>query len=181
MFERDDRESSSGIYWVLLAAFLITAVVGIVNSPARGAVRGVETSDGAYATAQVVRDVLKANPIVIDDDNGGVVDDHMRWWKRVRDSGLHVRFRGVCISSCTYGLMIPPDRACVEPTASFGFHLLHIMGTQKQLPALTDALIRRWYPKPVQEWLDERRPLKPDVIFMSAEEVVALGIYPACD
>ena len=116
--------------------------------------------------------------IIIDDDYGGSVKTYVDWWGRVRESQIPVRFRGMCISACTIGLSLPRAQMCVEPTASFGFHLASdSAGADEEF---TRALILRYYPRQVQEWLENRRLTLNRLIFMSASEVVQLGIMPAC-
>lgn len=116
--------------------------------------------------------------VVIDDDYGGNVGTYISWWNRVREAAIQVRYRGMCISACTIGLSLPREQMCVENTASFGFHLATIDG--KGDPEITAALIQRYYPQAVQEWLRTRRLTVEQVIFLSARQIVAMGVMPAC-
>lgn len=128
---------------------------------------------GTYARA--ADSIIK--PIVLDNDPGGTISTFVAWFERVRDSGVPVVVRGICESACTLVLMLPREQVCVEPSASFGFHLAS-SGT-KSLPDYTAALIRRYYPPAVQQWLSTKK-LTAEPIYMMADEVVALGIFPAC-
>lgn len=119
-------------------------------------------------------------PFVIDDDYGGIVDTFMMWYKRLADSGAPVVLRGICVSACTLVLRLPKSQVCVEPTASLGFHLWAASG--KPDVSLTAAGVRRYYPIAVQEWLKKQEALLIwPITFMTAEEIVALGIFPACE
>lgn len=119
----------------------------------------------------------EVKPFVIDDDHGGVIDTFAMWYKRLAESGTPVVVRGICESACTLVLMLPPWQACVEPTASFGFHLATVGDVPE--PGVTRAVSRRFYPQSVLDWL-KGKTLRDVPIFMSAETVVKLGIFPAC-
>ncbi len=120
-----------------------------------------------------------AAPFVIDDDGGGEVSTFQMWYERVKEAGVPVRLRGICMSACTFVLILPPSQVCVEPTASLGFHLAaDKFGPD---PAMTAAIIRRSYPQVVQDWLKDKKLALERMIFMDAETIVKLGIFPACD
>lgn len=119
-----------------------------------------------------------AEPIIIDDDDGGQVDQFLMWYKRLADSGVPVVLRGICVSACTLVLRLPKSQVCVEPSASFGFHLWSMYSTPS--PSFTWAGARRYYPKVVQEWLKAQPPLGLAPTYMTAEEIVKLGIFPWC-
>lgn len=119
----------------------------------------------------------EVRPVVIGDDHGGNVDTFLMWYGRLRDAGAPVVLRGVCESACTFVLTLPRDQVCVEPTASLGFHLATI--DEKPEPEVTGALIRRWYPESVRKWLATRK-LRAVPTYMTAREIVELGIFPAC-
>lgn len=126
--------------------------------------------------------VLGANiahsAFVIDDDDGGSVDQFLMWYKRLADSKTPVVLRGICVSACTLVLTLPKSQVCVEPTASFGFHLWQMYGTPN--PPFTWAGARRYYPKVVVDWLKAQPPLGMAPTYMTAEEIVGLGIFPWC-
>lgn len=116
-------------------------------------------------------------PIVIGDDLGGDVDFFLMWYGRVRDSGVPVVIRGLCQSACTLVMLLPPAQVCIEPTASLGFHLFARGGTAD--PNLTRAYSRRYYPAPLQKWLDSIK-LSTSMIFLAAADVVRLEIMRPC-
>lgn len=119
----------------------------------------------------------QVRPVIIDNDHGGVVDTFAMWYARLRASGAPVVLRGLCESACTLILTLPYSQVCVEPTASLGFHLATI-GDRNE-PEVTEALIRRYYPEAVQKWLATRK-LRSVPTYMTAAEIVAAGIFPAC-
>jgi hypothetical protein len=143
----------------------------------RTASRKVAAALAACLTFASVSHAQVSKPIVIDDDDGGNVDNFLLWYGRLRASGTPVILRGICISACTFVLALPKSQVCVEPTASFGFHMAAING--KAVPGMTGALIRRWYPEPVRRWLADK-DLQEEPIYMSASEAVKLGVFPAC-
>lgn len=126
---------------------------------------------------------LRAQPgqIVIDDDPGGLVYQALMFYQRIKDSGVPVRLRGICDSACTYILTLPKSQVCVEPTASLGFHLAtdDDNDTKGDIPE-TMALIRRYYPPAVVEWIMSGPPLTLKIRYMDAATIVKLGIFDAC-
>lgn len=120
----------------------------------------------------------EVRPIILGDDYGGNVATFVMWFKRIADSGVPVRIRGLCISACTFVLMLPKSQVCIEPTASLGFHLASTED-EADIP-MTQALIRRYYPEAVRKWLIGKT-LTERLYFMRADEVVKLDVFPACD
>src|SRR5271166_3810193 len=110
-------------------------------------------------------DVLSpVGPIIIDNDPGGSVFQEIKWFERIRESGIPVRIRGICISACTLVLMLPKAQVCVEPSVSLGFHLASV--SDEPDPLLTAVLNRRYYPQLVQDWIKEHGPLTVKPMFM---------------
>lgn len=132
----------------------------------------------AALTALALATSVSAAPFVIDDDDGGGVEQFLMWYKRLADSGVPVVLRGICVSACTLVLQLPKSQVCVEPSASFGFHLWSMYGQPS--PTFTWAGARRYYPKVVQEWMKAQPPLGLAPTYMTAEEIVKLGIFPWC-
>lgn len=121
----------------------------------------------------------EVKPLVIDNDDGGIVDSFIMWYERVRASGVPVRVRGLCVSACTIVTSLPRDQVCIEPTASFGFHLFAFGGAPDA--GMTQAYIRRYYPAALQAWLKTKPALTPNVMYMSAAEAVESGTILPCD
>jgi hypothetical protein len=109
------------------------------------------------------------------------VDVYVTWFNRLKNAGVPVEIKGICISACTLVLMLPKDQVCTDKTASFGFHLAARQVEDKLVSdeGLTGALIRRYYPAPLQEWLKTQQ-LTPNITFMPAEEAIMLGIVEEC-
>lgn len=118
-------------------------------------------------------------PIIIDNNPGGQVGTFAAFYDALRASGVPVVLRGLCMSACTLILELPKTQVCVEPTASLGFHLAVNGETNVPDPEMTQALIRRYYPSAVQAWLTTK-DLSPKLTFMSADEIVALGVFNPC-
>lgn len=125
----------------------------------------------------ILSSAASAKPVVIGDDGGGNIHTFEMWYNRLRDSGVPVILRGVCDSACTIVLSLPHDQVCVERTASLGFHLASYGDVAA--PSTTGAMIRRWYPEAVRNWL-VGQTLHEAPLYMTAEEVVHLGIFAAC-
>lgn len=121
----------------------------------------------------------QAAPIVIDTDYGGSLDDHLRWFERVKTAKVPIRIEGPCISACTFVLMLPKEQVCITPAASLGFHLVAINGMPE--PEFTQALIRRYYPKAVQDWLSTKQLRLLPLTFMDAKTIISLGVFPECE
>lgn len=139
--------------------------------------RGLIAAAVAAALLVAPCGVQASQPIVIDNDHGGSVDAFIMWYTRLKDSGVPVRVRGICVSACTFVFILPKSQACIEPTASFGFHL----ASEDDEPdvEVSKAIARRWYPEPVRRWL-VGKTLTSAVIYMSAQEAVKLDVLPAC-
>lgn len=120
---------------------------------------------------------LAQKAVIIDDDGGGEVDTYLNWYQRLKASGVPVVLRGICESACGFVLMLPSRQVCVEPTASLGFHLASSGHTL--MPDYSGALFRRYTPMAVQHWLSDKT-LTATMIFMTADEIVGLGVFPAC-
>jgi hypothetical protein len=122
--------------------------------------------------------VLHVKPIIIDDQPGGIVDQALYYYKLIRASGVPVVLRGICVSACGFVLILPSQQVCVEPTAALGFHLASD-DEGNSLPEYSHALYNRYFPKPVLDWLKDKK-LTQKVQYMDADTIVKLGIFPAC-
>lgn len=117
-------------------------------------------------------------PIVIDDSPGGIIQTFLDFYKAIKQSGVPVVLRGMCMSACTYIAILPRSQVCVEPTASLGFHLASD-GDGNFDPGYTQAIAERYYPPVLLAWLSKIK-LTPKVQFMSASEMVKIGLFPPC-
>lgn len=68
-------------------------------------------------------------------------------------SGTRVRVTGPCVSACTLLLALPPDRICVGPRASFGFHQPFYSNTPRLATSDLGTAMFDTYPSFVRQWL----------------------------
>lgn len=135
---------------------------------------------GLMSAAAGIFSARSSMSIRITDDNGGLVDDYIRFYERLRLSRVQVRIEGACISACTIVLSLPKSQVCITPEARLGFHLAHNVATNAPMPEATDDMIREYYPSIVQRWIKEHGPLKSSVTYMTGEEAISLGVLPPC-
>lgn|ERR1035437_1421783 len=119
--------------------------------------------------------------IVIGDDSGGGISDHVKFYNRIREAGIPVRIEGMCVSACTLVLDLPRTEVCMTSTGSFGFHLA---SDGDPNPNLTEALIQRFYPPAVQQWIKDYTrlygKLSERVIYMTFDDVIMLDVLSVC-
>jgi len=149
--------------------FLFGMIVGaMIASSCSMAVRAQEALPHPLPTIQ---------PIIIDDNPGGVVDTFAYFYGAIRASHVPVILRGVCISACTLVLSLPKDQVCVEPTAILGFHEASISGVPNMI--ITKSFMRRFYPAIVQRWL-ALQTITPEPILVGADDIVKFGWLNPC-
>lgn len=124
--------------------------------------------------------VERAGVIVLKNDPGGGVDDHVKWYGRIGSAHMPVRIEGWCNSSCTFVLKLPAEQICMTPGSVLGFHQAFDQKTGKNMPELTALLVRTQYPKPVRDWIKKNGPLKSEPIYMKAATAIKLGVVRAC-
>jgi hypothetical protein len=154
--------------------FLAVALWGSLTLLAMSFARAGD-GEPPWATSSLTRVI---SPVVVDDDGGGEVETFLIWYERLKESGVPVRLRGICMSACGLILMLPPSQVCVESTASLGFHLA--ADSHGPDEPYTGALIRRHFPPAVQEWLADKKLTIARMVFMDAKTIVELGVFPAC-
>lgn len=147
---------------------------------------------GTYIGAQAYDRgaVLEPRPgvIVIGDDIGGNINDHMKFYGRIRQAGIPVRVEGECNSACTLVMTLPREQACIAKTAVFGFHSWATWNGKRMTadPHATDAALRAYYPDAYRTFIDEwlrKHKTKLTVqrmAMMPAADIVKAGIFPAC-
>jgi len=110
-------------------------------------------------------------------DRGGEIVQYLVQFTALERSGARVIIDGPCDSACTLILgIIPSDRLCVTPRASFGFHVawhLDDHGRQIDSPAGTRFLIST-YPEPVRAWLVKNGGLKSRTIYLTGNGLAAI-------
>jgi len=91
-------------------------------------------------------------------DHGGYVEEYKTRYAHIRDRGERVIIDGICNSACTLVLgIVPPNRICVTPRASLGFHQAYYdkaytFGIKVTSASGTTDLMA-YYPKTVKDWL----------------------------
>jgi hypothetical protein len=123
----------------------------------------------ALMTAANVVAIAKAD-IRITADPGGSVAVYRAKVEALRYSGEKVVVDGVCNSSCTLYLTLPPSQICVTPRAIFGFHAATNSDTGLPNPRETDALWHSYPPK-VQIAIGRRGGLWIKTIYVPGREV----------
>jgi len=113
---------------------------------------------------------------------GGAVEDYLRFFSRVRQTGERVIIDGPCFSACTLVLStIPKNRICVTSRAVLGFHAARWVdprtGRMSPAPEAT-RIVTRSYPAGVRAWIKKRGGLTPRVIYLRGRELGSL--YRRC-
>ena len=113
---------------------------------------------------------------------GGAVEDYLRFFAQVRQSGERVIIDGPCLSACTLVLItIPKNRICVTPRAVLGFHAARWVdprtGRSSRAPEAT-RIVTQSYPAGVRAWIKKRGGLTGKVIYLRGRELGSL--YRRC-
>ena len=114
--------------------------------------------------------------------SGGMVEDYLRTFAQIRQSGERVIIDGPCLSACTLVLStIPKNRICVTRRAVLGFHAAQWVdprtGRISRAPEAT-RIVTQTYPAGVRAWIKKRGGLSQKVIYLRGRELAAL--YPRC-
>jgi hypothetical protein len=101
-------------------------------------------------------------------DHGGYLDAYKAKYIRIRDSGKSIVIDGICNGACTALLgIVPLNRVCVTPRASFGFKAADSdrqetagfwnwsTGFPITSVSATDELMSL-YPEPVKNWISRK-------------------------
>jgi hypothetical protein len=119
--------------------------------------------------------------IVIRNNPGGLISEHVAEFSRIRNAGERVVIDGRCYSACTLVLgMIPRERLCVTSRARLGFHAAWAYapnGSKIESPVGNSQL---WdlYPPEVRGWIARRGGLTPKLMVLRGRELTAM--YRAC-
>ena len=113
---------------------------------------------------------------------GGAVEDYLRFFAQVRQSGERVIIDGPCLSACTLVLStIPKNRICVTSRAVLGFHAARWVdprtGRMSRAPEAT-RIVTQSYPAGVRAWIKKRGGLTGKVIYLRGRELGSL--YRRC-
>lgn len=117
----------------------------------------------------------------IRDDGGGSVDTYVQRFTRARDSSERVVIDGPCLSACTLVLaLVPRNRICVTPNASFGFHAAWSYDAAGGSTVNSEATRTMWtmYPPAIRAWISRHGGLGNKMIYLRGRALSAM--YPAC-
>ena len=107
----------------------------------------------------------------ITSDPGGAIETYKIKYGIVRDRGGRVIVDGPCDSACTLVLgIVPLNRICVTPRASFGFHMAYydVAATEgaRVVSHMGSAEFMSLYPEAVKDWLRKHGGLTPEAKFL---------------
>lgn len=114
--------------------------------------------------------------------SGGMVEDYLRTFAQIRQSGERVIIDGPCLSACTLVLStIPKSRICVTRRAILGFHAAQWVdsrsGRVSRAPEAT-RIVTQSYPPGVRAWIKKRGGLTGKPIYLRGRELGSL--YRRC-
>ena len=124
-----------------------------------GVMRLLLVAVGALTTFTTARPTMafEFNPFRQDDrvtitaDHGGEIARYAIKLNQIKESNHSVRFAGKCESACTLYLSLSPEKVCVTPGASFGFHLP--FGVSTRQVDIARAYLMDHYPDWVLYWI----------------------------
>ena len=114
-------------------------------------------------------------------DSGGRIEDYVARFTRARDAGERIVIDGQCLSACTLVLaLLPRERICVTPNASFGFHAAWIPDVAGGVAGDAQATASLWkmYPQRIRHWIRAHGGLGETMIYLRGPPLAAM--YPAC-
>ncbi len=101
-------------------------------------------------------------------DHGGYVEEYKAKYNRVRARGERVIIDGICNSACTlvFGI-VAPNKICVTPRASLGFHQAYYDKAYtfgiKVTSAEGTSDLMSYYPARVKDWIRRNGGLTTDM------------------
>ena len=117
----------------------------------------------------------------IGNDDGGRIETYVQRFTQARDSGERIVVDGRCLSACTLVLaIVPRERICVTPNASFGFHAAWSFDSAGGVAVNTGATDSMWkmYPQRIRQWIRANGGLGDKMVYLRGRALAAL--YPAC-
>jgi hypothetical protein len=114
-------------------------------------------------------------------DSGGRIEEYVAKFTRARDAGERITVDGPCLSACTLLLaLLPRERICVTPNASFGFHAAWSPDVAGGVAGDSKATELMWkmYPPAIRNWIRAHGGLGEKMIYLRGRPLAAM--YPAC-
>jgi hypothetical protein len=97
--------------------------------------------------------------ITIAADHGGQIASYAMKLNQIEERNYSIKFAGKCESACTLYLSLPPEKVCVTPRASFGFHLP--FGVSAHQVDIARTYLMDHYPYWVRYWIAAKGGLTP--------------------
>lgn len=117
-------------------------------------------------------------PIVVEDDFGGSVQERMRDIEKLLTSAQSVEIRGAnCFSSCT--MLLGLAQTCISPATVFGFHGPSRNGERMKEDEFEkySRLIASYYPKPLRDWyMRKGRHRIKGIHRISGARIIRMGV-----
>ena len=108
---------------------------------------------------------------------GGLLGEYVEKYRAMAARGDRLVVDGPCYSACTLALGIVD--VCATPRASFGFHMAQSMTLFGYFPSYYwSRYMMAHYPPEINEWIESKGGLTPDLKILRGEELVAL--VPTC-
>lgn len=124
--------------------------------------------------------VQAQGPLVITNDNGGLLRARRAEIRALQASGRRVELRGICYSACTMYLGAPG--VCIDPRAELGFHGPSWFSTplpQQDFDYWSHELAVH-YREPLRSWfMTKARYTLSSYHRVSGAEMIRMG-YPQC-
>jgi hypothetical protein len=120
----------------------------------------------------------RPKPIVIADDNGGVLGNYYERYRADVAAGATFRIDGRCRSACTL-VLAWADRVCVTERAALGFHQVRDASGQRS-QGESDRLMML-YPAPVREYILTHGGLPPPWGTMWVSGSALRGLVKPCE
>lgn len=101
-------------------------------------------------------------------DHGGYVEAYKTKYQQIRKRGERVIIDGICNSACTlvFGI-VPPNKICVTPRASLGFHQAYYDKAYtfgiKVTSAEGTSDLMSYYPREVKDWISRNGGLTTEM------------------
>ena len=120
----------------------------------------------------------RPKPIVIADDNGGVLRDYYGRYRTQVAAGATFRIDGRCRSACTL-VLAWADRVCVTERAALAFH--QVRDESGQPAQSVSDLLMSLYPAPVREYISAHGGLPPPWGAMWVSGPALRGLVKPCE
>jgi hypothetical protein len=115
--------------------------------------------------------------VLINGDNGGLMEDYTARFQQARQSGEPVVIDGPCFSACTmvFGL-VPRNQVCATPNAILGFHAAWQFDKSGGRVASASGTrdLMKTYPASVRTWITRHGGLTLNMMFVRGRDLAAI-------